>query len=542
MTFIADITENYFKVGSGVILGAVLIWLVVKVNTRSPLKNINGPPSDSWLTGHMLKLFDPNGFFYHEQLVDEYGDIFKYKGLAGESSLYVSDPRALQHILFNDGKLFEAPDRSMALSQLLFGPGVSGVRGHQHRKQRRTLNPVFAAGHTKELAPILNSIAGNFIKKLETEVGTQGDVKVDILEHFSHVTLEAIGQCGLGYSFEEEGDAYGEAAGNLIPTLTKLRVFIPILPTLIKIGPRVFRKWVVDKLPITSLKTMTSIVGLIYGTSVKIYDRKSEAFKNDSFEAGVSDGSDIMTSIFKANDSAKASDRLGRDEILGMLTLLVFAAHDTTSGALSRILEVLSSNKEAQDKLRDEIKNASASDGNFEHDVVQSLPYLENIIKEVLRLFPPLITMERVATKDTVLPLSRPIRTRDGHQISAIPLKAGTTVMMGLAAANRSKFVWGEDAREFKPERWEDVEKTEKDRSKSLPGVWSSILTFLGGARACIGYRFALLEMKIILSHLIQTFEFKEADVNISWRIGAIQSPHTDGKDEPSLPLLLNAV
>lgn len=53
MTFIADITENYFKVGSGVILGAVLIWLVVKVNTRSPLKNINGPPSDSWLTGEL---------------------------------------------------------------------------------------------------------------------------------------------------------------------------------------------------------------------------------------------------------------------------------------------------------------------------------------------------------------------------------------------------------------------------------------------------------------------------------------------------------
>ncbi|TIB72869.1 cytochrome P450 [Wallemia mellicola] len=226
MTFIADIVENYYKVGSGVILGVVLFWLVGKVNTKSSLKNINGPSSDSWLTGHMLKLFDPNGFFYHEQLVDKYGDIFKYKGLAGESSLYISDPRALQHILFNDGKVFEAPDRSLALSQLLFGPGVSGVRGHQHRKQRRTLNPVFAAGHTKELTPILNSIAGNspnsflncrqFIKKLEAEVGTQGDVKVDILEHFSHVTLEAIGQCGLGYSFEQEGDAYGEAAGNLM--------------------------------------------------------------------------------------------------------------------------------------------------------------------------------------------------------------------------------------------------------------------------------------------------------------------------------------
>lgn len=84
---------------------------------------------------------------------------------------------------------------------------------------------------------------------------------------------------------------------NHSPTLTKLRVFIPILPTLIKLGPRVFRKWVVDKLPIASLKKMKSIVNLIYGTSVKIYDRKSKAFKNDSFEAGVPDGSDIMTSI-----------------------------------------------------------------------------------------------------------------------------------------------------------------------------------------------------------------------------------------------------
>ena len=51
MTFIADIVENYYKVGSGVILGVVLFWLVGKVNTKSSLKNINGPSSDSWLTG-----------------------------------------------------------------------------------------------------------------------------------------------------------------------------------------------------------------------------------------------------------------------------------------------------------------------------------------------------------------------------------------------------------------------------------------------------------------------------------------------------------
>jgi len=68
---------------------------------------------------------------------------------------------------------------------------------------------------------------------------------------------------------------------------------------------------------------------------------------------------------------------------------------------------------------------------------------------------------------------------------------------------SRSKALWGEDALEFKPERWEKVQEA----SNAIPGVWGNSLTFLGGPRACIGYRFAISEMKAFLFTIIRTFE-----------------------------------
>lgn len=83
----------------------------------------------------------------------------------------------------------------------------------------------------------------------------------------------------------------------------------------------------------------------------------------------------------------------------------------------------------------------------------------------------------------------------------------GQTIQIPILALNRSKEIWGEDAREFKyvfisiffrtrpiatnrPERWESA----PEAAASIPGVWGHMLTFIGGPRACIGYRFSLVE------------------------------------------------
>ena len=72
---------------------------------------------------------------------------------------------------------------------------------------------------------------------------------------------------------------------------------------------------------------------------------------------------------------------------------------------------------------------------------------------------------------------------------------------------NTSVERWGPDAAEFNPDRFLSPPP---ESSKEVPGVWGNLLTFLGGTRSCIGYRFALAEIKVILFVLIRNFDFEE--------------------------------
>jgi len=74
-------------------------------------------------------------------------------------------------------------------------------------------------------------------------------------------------------------------------------------------------------------------------------------------------------------------------------------------------------------------------------------------------------------------------------------------------AVNQSPAIWGSDAEIYNPERYfsAGIEKT-----KQMPGIWGNLLTFLGGTRNCIGYRFALAEIRAILFVLIRNFKFEE--------------------------------
>lgn len=82
--------------------------------------------------------------------------------------------------------------------------------------------------------------------------------------------------------------------------------------------------------------------------------------------------------------------------------------------------------------------------------------------------------MEFRTTQDIVMPLSNPVRGKNGQMISEIPLPKNTTVMMGLWGSNINPAVWGEDAEEFKPERWlSNLPDTVTDAR--IPGVYANL-------------------------------------------------------------------
>ncbi|KAG5639458.1 hypothetical protein H0H81_001580 [Sphagnurus paluster] len=137
---------------------------------------------------------------------------------------------------------------------------------------------------------------------------------------------------------------------------------------------------------------------------------------------------------------------------------------DTTSNALARTLFLLAQHPEVQEKLRREIKEAIEQYGEIPHDELMALPYLDAICRETLRL----------SQKDTVLPLSVPIKGRDGNDMNEIAVPKNTKIIASILHANTDSVTWGPDALEWKPERWLSP-LPESVKEAHIPGVYSNL-------------------------------------------------------------------
>ena len=89
------------------------------------------------------------------------------------------------------------------------------------------------------------------------------------------------------------------------------------------------------------------------------------------------------------------------------------------------------------------------------------------------------------ASEDTVLPLHEPIRGTNGNMIKEIVVPKGTTLMCGLRACNTNKALWGEDALEWKPERWLQPLPSAVNEAR-IPGIYSNLMTFISGGHSCM--------------------------------------------------------
>jgi len=199
------------------------------------------------------------------------------------------------------------------------------------------------------------------------------------------------------------------------------------------------------------------------------------------------------------------SQRLSDEDVLAQVPTFLVAGHETTSIGTTWALFALTQDPEVQTKLRNEL--LSVPTDNPTMDELNALPYLDCVVRETLRIHAPVPSTVRIAMKDDVLPLNTPFTDKKGNVHHGIRVRKGQTIFIPILAMNRARDIWGEDSMEFRPERW----KSTPEAASSIPGVWSNMLTFLGGPRSCIGYRFSLVEMKALLFTLVRSFEFELA-------------------------------
>ncbi|KAI0754298.1 cytochrome P450 [Daedaleopsis nitida] len=510
---------------------------------KSPLDNIPGPTPKSLLLGNVEQLVSKNAWALLDDLTHSYGGVSKLNGLFGNRMLYVYDPTALHHIIVKDQYTYEEAAWFLKSNQLTFGPGLLATLGDHHRRQRKFLNPVFSIAHMRRMIPIFNSIGHKLQDAIEARVaGHSSPVEIDMLSWMGRTALELIGQTGLGYSFDplvdETSNDFATAVKAFQPTMVEINMLRRLLAYLPDAGKALQRK-ILDILPHRGLHKAADIVDTMHRVSLEIYRQKKQAFEegDDAVRKQIGEGKDIMSLLMSANLAASEEDKLAEDELLGQMTTLIFAAMDTTSNALSLTLSLLAQHPDAQEKLRNEIIEASNGD-DLGYDDLVALPYLDAVCRETLRLHPPVSMVFRETREDIVLPLSEPIRGLDGKVLQEIPVPKDTTVVVAIRSSNRNKAVWGEDALEWKPERWLSSLPDSVTDAK-IPGVYSNLMTFIGGGRACIGFKFSQLEMKVVLALLLMKFTFKTSDKRIVWNSSGIQFPSVANSSKPEMPLMV---
>ncbi|KAJ7475711.1 cytochrome P450 [Mycena latifolia] len=515
----------------------VIRWLWLRFSAQRILNNIPGPKSRSFWTGNLTEIYSVSGWDFHQELIEKYGGVVRINALFGGKRIYVFDPKALHQIIVKDQDIFEEPESFIKETRLMFGEGLLSSLGDQHRKQRKMLNPVFSTAHLRQMVPVFFGVGKKLRAVLESKV-QRGPQEI----WMSRTALELVGQAGLGHSFDpltsDEVPPYITSAKQM--TITQIRMALAaqyILPWAVTIGSPRFRRFIVDIVPWKDLHMVRDIFDTMYETAVGIYHIKKDALKkgDEAVSAQTASGKDIISILMKDNSNASSTDRLSEDEILGQVRTLT--RYSATSAALSRTLHLLAQHQDVQEKLRQELRSAQKDGVDPSYDDLVSLEYLDAICRETLRLYPPVSFITRTARKDVVLTTSAPITTVDGSTTTDIPIPAETDIIISILASNRNSAVWGPDCLEWQPERWlSPLPKTIAD--VHVPGIYSNLMTFSGGGRACIGFKFSQLEMKVVLWLLVERFKFSLSDKDITWQMSAIAVPVV-GKNssEPKLPL-----
>ncbi|KAA1468089.1 cytochrome P450 [Dentipellis sp. KUC8613] len=526
----------------------LFMWKLVRQRIRQlPLRKIPGPPPLSFLKGHLPQIFGrEDGWEFHTGILEKFGTVVRLCGWGGDPLLYVSDPKAIHNIIVKDQYIYEETSDFIASNLLNFGPGLLGTLGEHHRQQRKLLNPIFSINHMRYMIPIFQTVCSQLRDQLVEKV-KNGPKEVEVVHWMTATALELVGQAGLGYSFEcvneTSGNEFASTVKNLVPTLFPLKVYRVFLPWIVAYVPRPVRAFAARHVPWKAVRSVVSMVDTLHKMSMKIVSEKRMALLkgDEAVLHQIGEGRDILSVLLKANMSASEEDRLSEEELLGQMNTLLFAAMDTTSSALSRIICKLAEHQDVQDKLRDEIVKALEGSNTLDYDTVHNLPYLDAVCRETLRVNPPVSFVARTTRKDVVLPLGTPIAATDGSKMSEIPIAENTGIIISIIGVNRSIAIWGADAAEWKPERWlSPLPQSVADAH--VPGVYSNTMTFLGGGRACIGFKFSQLEMKVVLATLLPVLRFHLTDTKIHWKLSSIVYPSVGTSKKPTMPLEISLV
>jgi cytochrome P450 len=411
-------------------------------------------------------LRDPLGFL--QQVERDHAELASFR-LGPQRVYFATGPSALEQLLSSEVKRFFSRDRSaLRAGQSFLGGGMLFLDGERWTRARRMTSPAFHKGQLAQYAVEMRAYTEKMLAGWR-----DGEVR-DVHDEMMHLMVCIVSKTLLGAELVEEVASIRDAMKQTLEAFAQ-RALSPIQ----------FPDW----LPTTANLHMRRGV------------RALDAIILPLIRARLRDGrdhGDLLSRLTLARDADGSA--FGVAEIRNQLVTFFMAGHETTALVLMWTLFLLASHGQIQQQLHLELEQV-LGDHPASADDIERLPRLDQLLKEVMRLYPPVWLFARQAA--------------EGGVLAGFPIPRGATVFASPWVSHRSARQYA-DPDEFRPERWA------ADRQRSLPRF--AYLPFGGGPRACIGASFARVAMSIVLSSVLRRFSVE-------------LTSETDGTVDPTLTL-----
>jgi cytochrome P450 len=383
----------------------------------------------------------------------EHGDIAVLR--LGPQTIYaIANPEWIRDILVTHQSNF-IKSKMLERAKVLLGEGLLTSEGEFHKRQRRLSQPAF---HRERLIGYGSSMVDCAV---HTRESWQTGSTLDISREMNHLTLAIVARTLFSADVSAEADEIRSALTDV------LGLFEMVLAPFSEL---------LEKLPLPSVRRFERARDRLDKTIYRIIAER---------RASVEDKGDLLSMLLLAQDedNSTMSDKQVRDEAL----TLFLAGHETTANALSWTWYLLSQNPDAEARFHVEIDEVL--EGRLpSFDDLPNLKYVERVFSEAMRLYPPAWGIGR--------------RNLEEYRIGDHLVPPRTVILMSPYVVHRDPR-WYPEPDRFLPDRWLPEEVAKRPKFSYFP--------FGGGARVCIGERFAWMEGVLLLATLAQKWRLRLA-------------------------------
>ena len=397
--------------------------------------------------GHLVSLSYGGGTNIYSPLPSCPGTLLAYgpelvRQVATQHEVYYKHPLT--------GKMYRNRDVSERTEPLKhFVVGLFGVNSDRHRQHRQLLMPAFHKQQIESYRNDIVAIAQSVLNALL--VGEQ----TNIAEVMRLLTLRVVTKTLFGEDIGSSGSSLGRQLQDTLallasPGMVLLPFDVPGLP----------------------YHRFLNVIAEIDNQMRLMISRKRAAGNAEK---------DVLSMLIQARD-AESGAKLTEDELLGHAGVIFAAGHETSSNALTWTLFLLSQHPQVAADLLDELQSVLKGDAPTVEQL-QQLPLLERVIKESMRVLPPVPWNGRVTSQAT--------------ELGGYELPQGTEVFVSIYQTHQIPELYPQP-QVFNPRRWETIEPTLFEYNP-----------FSAGPRTCIGAAFAMMEIKIVLAMLLQRYRLE---------------------------------